>query len=108
VYVGLNDVDEEERKDIETLVNSYDTKLAERQEHYFLTVHIKEYGRTGSRKQYAVRVRIVLPGRVLTASSIDWHLRSAVHRSLDVLMLRAKRYKDHYLFVERTLLCDPT
>jgi CBS domain-containing protein len=48
-----------------------------------LTIHIKDYQKTGGRQKFSVHLRLVFPGQIITSSQEDWDIETAVRKTFN-------------------------
>ena len=48
-----------------------------------VTIHIKDYQKTGGRHKYSVHLRLEFPGQMITSEQDDWEIETAIRKTFN-------------------------
>ena len=78
---GLEILNENEKKDFETVLGKYYEKIERKlKDISSIVFHLKEYNRQGTRKKFSIHAKIVYSGKFFEADSFDWDLKRTIHK----------------------------
>ena len=54
-------------------------------------VHLKQINKEGKQSQFDVKLKIDLPGKILTSEKLDWDLETALHKVFNIVESELQR-----------------
>ena len=85
--IGIKDLDEMEIESVNRISNKYYSKIQRDINNIkTLVVHIKAYKKQGTRRKYAIHIKIIAPTRMFVSTkAMDWNLETSLHKSFESL-----------------------
>ena len=82
-FIGVSELSADEQATVQTITTEYFEKIKrDLQNITNMTVHIKCYQKTGSRKKYSMHVKVAAPTQIFDSSHADdWELPRALHKA---------------------------
>ncbi len=78
---GIDEISEEDRDIVNTLVNEYYGKIKRSLKNIVsIKLHIKQHSKTGNKHKSDIRVKVIAPTRIFEAQESDWDLARTLHR----------------------------
>ena len=87
-FIGLNEVQltEHQRWMFHSIVEKQSEKLQHRlSNNANLTIHMKEIGKEGKQHEYEIKLRLDMPGKLLTSEKSDWDMETALHKCFNLV-----------------------
>ena len=94
--IGVNELDNDEREMVEKLAGEYYGKI-ERiiKKVEYVSVHVKKRDKTGERKRYELKVKVVAPLPKIESAANEWDIATALHVAFKEIL----RILEHRLHV---------
>ena len=81
-YIGLEQLNEEEKSTLNKLSTEYYEKIKRTlKNETTIIVHIKEHKKVGNRKKYSLHIRVQAPTKPFDSEKADWELAKVIHES---------------------------
>jgi hypothetical protein len=82
-FVGLPDLDEDEKRILNTLSTEYYQKIKRTLKNVTsLVVHVKKYKKQGKKHKYSLHVRAIAPTRAFESTkAADWDFARTLHKA---------------------------
>ncbi len=93
-YSGLEEEDNEVMDVVDRMVSDTVRKVHSIYPVEYMHIHIKRYRKTGERKLFSVRCRVMTTEGVFIARGQGWDLRDAIGEAMDHLEKIVKKYKE--------------
>ena len=87
-FVGLNDVTltEHQNNVLHSITERYAEKLQRKIDHTFsVNLHLKETNKDGKQRLFEVKLKLEMPGKLLTSEKSDWDLETAIHKCFNIV-----------------------
>ena len=85
--IGIKDLDEMEIESVNRISNRYYGKIQREIKNIItLVIHIKAYKKQGTRRKYAIHIKIIAPTRMFVSTkTMGWNLETSLHKSFEDL-----------------------
>ncbi len=78
--IGMKEINEDELVIVNGLAAEYYKKIQRMIKNITLiTIHVKTHDKTGERKRYEIRLKVIAPTKTFDAESSEWDIAKAIH-----------------------------